>query len=324
MFSTSGLNTHWCYLTPNVSVRTWCNFIGWYKYFLFLWIWCHQQLTNHIRDTLPALRTKLQGQLLSIEKEVEEYKHYRPDDPSRKTKALLQWVTNTHTPTHTHTNTHTHTHACTHKHYRPDDHSHKTKSLLQWVTNTHKHARANTSTSPHETLKPMHTWTSARDWMHPLVWIMWHTVTQHWTTHRTFIHTHSCVTTFAEALSSTTSTFLSSPLLSSHYISSSSSPLSSLLLRMVQQFSVDFEKRIEGSGDQIDTYELSGGAKINRIFHERFPFELVKVFISVIVCVCVCVIYKAECKSSLSSQSLNTHVDLLLFKPHLIYVNRGT
>ncbi|XP_030273234.1 dynamin-1-like [Sparus aurata] len=45
---------------------------------------------------------------------------------------------------------------------------------------------------------------------------------------------------------------------------------------MVQQFAVDFEKRIEGSGDQVDTYELSGGAKINRIFHERFPFELVK------------------------------------------------
>ncbi|XP_026099461.1 dynamin-1a isoform X6 [Carassius auratus] len=95
----------------------------------------NQQLTNHIRDTLPALRTKLQSQLLSIEKEVEEYKNFRPDDPSRKTKALLQ---------------------------------------------------------------------------------------------------------------------------------------------MVQQFSVDFEKRIEGSGDQIDTDELSGGAKINRIFHERFPFELVK------------------------------------------------
>lgn len=49
------------------------------------------------------------------------------------------------------------------------------------------------------------------------------------------------------------------------------------VLRMVQQFAVDFEKRIEGSGDQIDTYELSGGARINRIFHERFPFELVKV-----------------------------------------------
>ncbi|KAF6716055.1 Dynamin-1, partial [Oryzias melastigma] len=95
----------------------------------------NQQLTNHIRDTLPGLRSKLQSQLLSIEKEVEEYKNFRPDDPSRKTKALLQ---------------------------------------------------------------------------------------------------------------------------------------------MVQQFAVDFEKRIEGSGDQVDTYELSGGAKINRIFHERFPFEMVK------------------------------------------------
>lgn len=54
-------------------------------------------------------------------------------------------------------------------------------------------------------------------------------------------------------------------------------PLPSLPPRMVQQFGVDFEKRIEGSGDQVDTLELSGGARINRIFHERFPFELVKV-----------------------------------------------
>uniref|UniRef100_A0A7N9ATV8 Interferon-induced GTP-binding protein Mx n=1 Tax=Mastacembelus armatus TaxID=205130 RepID=A0A7N9ATV8_9TELE len=95
----------------------------------------NQQLTNHIRDTLPAFRSKLQSQLLALDKEAEEYRGYRPDDPSRKTKQLLQ---------------------------------------------------------------------------------------------------------------------------------------------MVQQFSVDFEKRIEGSGDQVDTVELSGGAKINRIFHERFPFELVK------------------------------------------------
>ncbi|KAI5104682.1 dynamin-2, partial [Silurus meridionalis] len=95
----------------------------------------NQQLTNHIRDTLPAFRSKLQSQLLALDKEAEEYRHFRPDDPSRKTKALLQ---------------------------------------------------------------------------------------------------------------------------------------------MVQQFAVDFEKRIEGSGDQVDTIELSGGAKINRIFHERFPFELVK------------------------------------------------
>ncbi|XP_066470987.1 dynamin-2 isoform X4 [Tiliqua scincoides] len=95
----------------------------------------NQQLTNHIRESLPSLRSKLQSQLLSLEKEVEEYKNFRPDDPTRKTKALLQ---------------------------------------------------------------------------------------------------------------------------------------------MVQQFAVDFEKRIEGSGDQVDTLELSGGARINRIFHERFPFELVK------------------------------------------------
>lgn len=49
-----------------------------------------QQLTNHIRDTLPALRSKLQSQLLSLEKEVDEYKNFKPDDPTRKTKALLQ------------------------------------------------------------------------------------------------------------------------------------------------------------------------------------------------------------------------------------------
>lgn len=59
--------------------------------------------------------------------------------------------------------------------------------------------------------------------------------------------------------------------------SDASDDLFSACFRMVQQFSVDFEKRIEGSGDQVDTVELSGGAKINRIFHERFPFELVKV-----------------------------------------------
>ena len=46
---------------------------------------------------------------------------------------------------------------------------------------------------------------------------------------------------------------------------------------MIQQFNTDFEKSIEGSGDAIDTKELSGGARINRIFHERFPYELVKV-----------------------------------------------
>lgn len=95
----------------------------------------NQQLTNHIRDTLPTLRNRLQTQLLSLEKDVEEFKNFRPDDPSRKTKAMMQ---------------------------------------------------------------------------------------------------------------------------------------------MVNQFGEDFVKSIEGSGDKISMKELSGGAKINRIFYERFPFELVK------------------------------------------------
>ncbi|XP_030645512.1 dynamin-2 isoform X3 [Chanos chanos] len=128
----------------------------------------NQQLTNHIRDTLPGLRSKLQSQLLSLEKEVEEYKNFRPDDPTRKTKALLQ---------------------------------------------------------------------------------------------------------------------------------------------MVQQFGVDFEKCIEGSGDQVDTAELSGGAKINRIFHERFPFELVKI-----------VFDEKELRREISHAIKNVHgVRTGLFTPDLAF-----
>ena len=55
---------------------------------------------------------------------------------------------------------------------------------------------------------------------------------------------------------------------------------------MIQQFNNDFEKAIEGSGDHIDTKELSGGAKINRIFHERFPYELVKVKLLLVKYLC--------------------------------------
>ncbi|XP_052123276.1 dynamin isoform X9 [Frankliniella occidentalis] len=96
----------------------------------------NQQLTNHIRDTLPGLRDKLQKQQLALEKDVEQYKHFQPNDPAIKTKAMLQ---------------------------------------------------------------------------------------------------------------------------------------------MIQQLQSDFERTIEGSGSaQINTMELSGGAKINRLFHERFPFEIVK------------------------------------------------
>lgn len=50
----------------------------------------NQQLTNHIRDTLPALRDKLQKQMLALEKDVAEFKHFQPGDTSLKTKAMLQ------------------------------------------------------------------------------------------------------------------------------------------------------------------------------------------------------------------------------------------
>lgn len=46
-------------------------------------------LTNHIRDALPSLRSKLQAEVLLMEKEVEEYKKFRPGDPGMKTKAML-------------------------------------------------------------------------------------------------------------------------------------------------------------------------------------------------------------------------------------------
>lgn len=52
----------------------------------------NQQLTNHIRDSLPALRDRLHRQLLSLEKEVEEYKGSSADDPTRKSKALMTMI----------------------------------------------------------------------------------------------------------------------------------------------------------------------------------------------------------------------------------------
>lgn len=96
----------------------------------------NQHLTNHIRETLPAFRSHLQGQLMALNKEAEEYRQYNPEDPARRTKTLL---------------------------------------------------------------------------------------------------------------------------------------------KSVQRLAVDFEKLIEGSGNRVDTDNLSGGARINRIFHERFPYELVKI-----------------------------------------------
>merc|ERR1712079_895713 len=49
------------------------------------------------------------------------------------------------------------------------------------------------------------------------------------------------------------------------------------MLQMVQQLQQDFERAIEGSGEgDVNCAELSGGAKINRLFHERFPYEIVR------------------------------------------------
>lgn len=50
----------------------------------------NQQLTNHIKDTLPSLRDSLQKKLYSMEKDVAEFKNFQINDPSRKTKALMQ------------------------------------------------------------------------------------------------------------------------------------------------------------------------------------------------------------------------------------------
>ena len=50
-----------------------------------------------------------------------------------------------------------------------------------------------------------------------------------------------------------------------------------IFFRSVQQLQQDFERAIEGSGSAaVNTLELSGGAKINRLFHERFPYEIVR------------------------------------------------
>lgn len=46
---------------------------------------------------------------------------------------------------------------------------------------------------------------------------------------------------------------------------------------MIRTFGSELEQVIEGAGDNVSTKELSGGAKINRIFFERYPFALVKV-----------------------------------------------
>ncbi len=46
----------------------------------------NQQLTNHIRDTLPALKAKLTRQVLTLEESIKEFKNFAIDGKS--TRAL--------------------------------------------------------------------------------------------------------------------------------------------------------------------------------------------------------------------------------------------
>lgn len=47
------------------------------------------------------------------------------------------------------------------------------------------------------------------------------------------------------------------------------------MLHLIQQLKSDLERSIDGTTTQnINTKELSGGARINRIFHERLPYEI--------------------------------------------------
>ncbi|TKR80265.1 hypothetical protein L596_014365 [Steinernema carpocapsae] len=49
----------------------------------------NNQLTNHIKDTLPSLKENLQKKLYSLEQDVREYKFMQPNDPARKSKMLM-------------------------------------------------------------------------------------------------------------------------------------------------------------------------------------------------------------------------------------------
>ena len=47
--------------------------------------------------------------------------------------------------------------------------------------------------------------------------------------------------------------------------------------RISHKFSDDFVQDVEGGIGDVDTQSLSGGAKINKIFHEMFPYEMLKI-----------------------------------------------
>ncbi|EGD74120.1 dynamin 2 [Salpingoeca rosetta] len=54
----------------------------------------NQQLTNHIRETLPDLKVKLQKQVLSLEQQVKELESYDTRDAKASTKTMVQLINN--------------------------------------------------------------------------------------------------------------------------------------------------------------------------------------------------------------------------------------
>ena len=79
---------------------------------------------------------------------------------------------------------------------------------------------------------------------------------------------------------------------------------------MIQQLQSDFDDALGSSGSSnINTSILSGGAKINRLFHERFPFEIVKMEFD-----------ERELRSEISFAIRNIHgVRVGLFTPDLAF-----
>ena len=41
---------------------------------------------------MPQLRNRLTKQMVEVEKDVQDFKDFEPDDPSRRTKTMLQMV----------------------------------------------------------------------------------------------------------------------------------------------------------------------------------------------------------------------------------------
>jgi len=49
------------------------------------------------------------------------------------------------------------------------------------------------------------------------------------------------------------------------------------LVKLINGYSSDIQRAIDGGGDTVSLSELSGGARIAKVFMERFPYELAKV-----------------------------------------------